>query len=79
MEASSVNASTSNDSVEMLCSALLYLMSRYSDSREPYLASEIAQHLSWLKDAARSQGCAKLDKTAERLLALHWQCQPILH
>lgn len=54
-------------------------MSRYSDSREPYLASEIAQHLSWLKEAARSQGCAKLDKTAERLLALHWQCQSILH
>lgn len=79
MEESSVNSHTTNDSVEMLCSALLYLMSRYSDSREPYLASEIARHLSWLKDAASSQGCVKLDKTAERLLALHWRCPATVH
>jgi hypothetical protein len=63
----------SSDSIEALCAALLYMMSYYSRSQDPRLASEIARHLSWLKEAAKSQGCRGLDETAGRLLALHWK------
>ena len=62
-----------SQSIETLCAALLYMKSYYSHSQDPHLATEIARHLSWLKDAARSQGYKGLDETAGRLLALHWK------
>ena len=67
------SSQSSSQSIETLCAALLYMMSYYSHSKDPHLASEIARHLSWLKDAARSQGYKGLDETAGRLLALHWK------
>ena len=67
------SSQSSSQSIETLCAALLYMMSYYSHSKDPHLASEIARHLSWLKDAARSQGYKGRDETAGRLLALHWK------
>ena len=68
-----------SQSIETLCAALLYMMSYYSHSKDPQLASEIARHLSWLKDAARLQGYKGLDETAGRLLALHWKNGESVH
>ncbi len=73
------SSQSENQSVETLCAALLYMMSYYSHSQDPQLASEIARHLAWLKDAARSQGCKGLDETAGRLLALHWKNGEAVH
>ncbi|MFL2550395.1 MAG: hypothetical protein ACJ0SM_02450 [Arenicellales bacterium] len=68
-----------SQSIETLCAALLYMMSYYSHSKDPQLASEISRHLSWLKDAARLQGYKGLDETAGRLLALHWKNGESVH
>lgn len=71
-------SSKSEYSIETLCAALLYMLSYYTHSPDPRLASEIARHLAWLKEAAHSEGCKGLGETAERLLALHWKNgQPI--
>ena len=71
-------SSKSEYSIETLCAALLYMLSYYTHSPDPRLASEIARHLAWLKEAAHSEGCKGLGETAGRLLALHWKNgQPI--
>ncbi len=66
-------------SVETLCAALLYMMSYYPRSNDPQLATEIAKHLGWLEEAARSKGCTALGETAHRLLALHWSLGRTVH
>ena len=71
-------SSKSEYSIETLCAALLYMLSYYTHSPDPRLASEIARHLAWLKEAAHSEDCKGLGETAGRLLALHWKNgQPI--
>lgn len=68
-----------NHSVETLCAALLYMMSYYLRSNDPHLATEIAKHLTWLEEVARSKGCKALGETAQRLLALHWSPGQTVH
>ena len=68
-----------NDSVEALCAALLYMMSYYPRSNDPQLATEIAKHLTWLEQVAKSKGCKALGETAHRLLASHWSPGQTVH
>jgi len=66
-------------SVETLCAALLYMLSHYHRSNDPQLATEIAKHLTWLEEVARSKNCKALGETAHRLLALHWSPGQTVH
>ena len=73
------NQKPNQQSVETICAALLYMMSYYPRSNDPQLAAEIAKHLSWLEEAARSKGSNVLGETAHRLLALHWSLGTTVH
>jgi hypothetical protein len=58
-------------SLEIVCSSLLYLLSRYARSPERRLEAAIRDHLRLLSEQADEHRCEVLRQTSERLFA-HW-------
>jgi hypothetical protein len=63
-----------NASIDMLFSALMFLLSRYAMKPQDHLRDHIRDHLNWVAQHPDAERHPTLLKTCQRL-ALHWSTE----